>query len=130
MAWAAVQTSTALVLTGTFQTIQQSAADMVTQLNPGEEAVVQLDFNPEASPTDDCEFRVLTSPDDGTTWDTVAYIGGSISYTTDPNIATFVVRGVERFKVQARVIAPTGAASADTTSEVTARIRRNGVDLA
>jgi hypothetical protein len=129
MSWQSVQTSSALTLTGSFQTIQQSAADMVTQLSPGEEAVVQLDFNPQASPTDDCEFKVLTSPDDGTTWDVVPFIGGSISFASDPNVASFIVRGCERFKIQARVIKPSGAASADTTSSVTARIRKNGVSI-
>ena len=64
MAWRAQINSTQLALTGSFQTVQESAADMELELDPFEEAHIQLEFNPQASPTELCEVIILTAPED------------------------------------------------------------------
>jgi len=130
MAWSSVTTSDALTLTGSFQTVQASAADMEISLTPGEAAHVQLDFNPQGSPTEWVEWQVLASPDGGTTYDVVAFDAGVLVYDDDPNILSTIIRDIFQFKVQAKLIDTDGTAGGDdTTSTLTVRVRTNGIDL-
>lgn len=48
MAWRTLVTSDALTLTGSLQTVQQSAADMELELASFEEAHIQFDYNQQA----------------------------------------------------------------------------------
>lgn len=123
MAWAAVATSLQLTLTSSWQTIQATGpVDMVTTLNPRELAQVMIEADFQATPTDDAEFQILSSPDGGTTWDTSPIIPGSISNGTDPARVTVMIVGLERFKVQMK---QTG--STDTINKGKIFVRQDGV---
>lgn len=129
MAWGSVTTSDTLALTGSYQDVQESAADMVVQLNPGEVAHVQLHYDPEATPSENCEVHVLTSPD-GTNYDTSAYDAISLGFSPDPTIATLVVRNVRQFKLEAALVDTDGTAGGDDTgSTLVVRVIKNGVSL-
>lgn len=121
MAWVALSTSSALTLTSAWQTIQQSSADMVVGLNPRELAQVMVEVVFQSSPTDDAEYQVLSSPDDGTTWDTMPILAGAISNPGTVRV-TFELLGVESFKVQMK---QTGAT--DTTNAGKVYVRKDGV---
>lgn len=124
--WGSVSVSTALTLTGSYATIQQSAADMVVQLAANEQAMVTFDFDPQGSPTEFCRAVVLASPDDGTHYDTPEspYAALALTHTDDPSIGTVVVAGVEQFKMQGTLFDTDGTAGGtDTTSTLTAHVR-------
>lgn len=130
MAWGSVTTSDALTLSGSYQDVQESAADMEISLNPGETAHIQFEFNPQGSPTEWCEWTILTSPDGGTTYDTIPFDAGVIDDDTDPNIQTALIRDVHTFKIQAKLIDTDGTAGGDdTSSTLTVRVRKNGITL-
>jgi hypothetical protein len=130
MAWGAITTTDAKTLTGTMQTLQISSVDVETELNPGERAHVQIEFNPQATPSEHCEWQILATPD-GTNYDqTPFYVGTIDKDLADPNLVSVLVEGVWGFIVQARVVDPNGAAGGtDTTSTALARIRKDGVSL-
>ena len=130
MAWGSVTTSSALTLSGSFQTVQLSGSDMEIALEPGESAQVQLDFNPQGTPTEWLEWRILASPDGGTTYDTLAFDAGVVDDDTDPNIISTIIRDIHTFKVQGKLIDTDGTAGGDdTTSALTVRVRKNGISL-
>jgi len=68
MAWGTAEDSTQLTLTGTYQTVQRSAADWEVTLNPGEIAQVMLDFNPQATPTENGDI-IIARTADGVTYE-------------------------------------------------------------
>lgn len=74
-------------------------------LNPGESCQIQIwGVNP-ASVVSDLQFRVLTSPDGGTSWDNTPYLTGSVPQATattwsSAHSRTIVVYGVKTFKLQ------------------------------
>ena len=130
MAWATLTTSDALTLSSSYQTVQESAADMEVSLNPGETAHLQLKFDPQATPTEWCEWAILASADGGTTYDTIPFDAGVIDDDTDPNIVTTLLRDVHTFKIQAKLIDTDGTAGGDdTASTLTVLVRKNGIDL-
>lgn len=133
MAWTTV-TADSLTLTGTYQTIQAAAVDMVTTLNPGELAYVQVDFNPQATPTENLDLVIIRSGD-GTTYETpgegLRYI---VEYSNreaeDPAIRGIQISGCKTFKIQARLRTPSdGAGGADTTSTVDIDVSQDGVSI-
>lgn len=129
MAWGAVTTSDALTLSGSYQIVQESAANMVINPSPGETMHVQLDFNPQTTPTEWCEFILETSPDE-TNWDVVAFDAGVLNDDTDPNLMSFLIRDVFAFRIKAKLIDTDGTAGGDDTgSTLTVRVRGNGISL-
>lgn len=130
MAWGSVTTSDELTLSGTFADVQKDAADMVISLNPGESAHVQIEFDPEATPTEFLEWHILSSPDGGTTWDTAPYDAGTLGYSVDPARISTVVRDIHTFKIEAAVIDTDGTAGGDdVASTCTVLVRKNGISL-
>lgn len=107
MAWGTLLESTQLALTGTYQTVQRSAADWELTLNPGELAQVVLDYNPEATPTENLDVIISRSAD-GTKYESdgeaLRYI---MSYANaesdDPAIRSIELTGIYGFKVRARL---------------------------
>lgn len=106
MSWAA---ATALIGTDqtTSSTLNTYGNDSSTiSLNPGESCVIYLKGTTHSSTASDLLFRVLTSPDGGTTFDTQPYMSGSIAHpAANSTLAsrTFVIFGVKTFKVQLAV---------------------------
>ena len=126
MTWS-VLTGTSLTLTGTLATVQRSAADWEITLLSREIAHIQFQFNPEASPTEDCLIEIQTSPDGGTTWDTIAYTTLVIDNGTDPNHASIVLVGIRTFRIQAAVLDTDGTAGGDdTASALVVDVAQNG----
>lgn len=68
MAWGSLESATQLSLSGTYATVQRSAADWEVTLNPGEIAQVMLDFNPQSTPTENCDI-IISRTADGTTYE-------------------------------------------------------------
>lgn len=128
MSWSAVTTTDALALSGSFADLAISGTSTVTTLSPGESAHVQMEFNPKATPADNGEVLVLGSTD-GTNYDTEPLMTLVISRLVDPARASFVVAGVRKFKLQARVVSTAGAAGTDAGSTMLARIIQNGISI-
>lgn len=130
MVWGAVAESDSLALSGSYQDVQDSAADMIVQLNPGEIAHVQFEYTPDqTSPTEHCEVHILSSPD-GSNYDSVPYDSLTLSFTPDPNLGSTVVRGVRQFKIEAALVDTDGTAGGDDTgATLVVRVVKNGVNL-
>ncbi len=136
MAWSSATTSDTLTLTGSYQTVQLSAADMVITLNPGETANIMLKFAPQATPTENCDVAILTSGD-GTTYDVPSEVTRHIlSYQDrDGNTLTTVIRnvevaGVQKIKIQARVRDTDDTiGGTDTTSTLVVSYTTDGVSI-
>ncbi len=125
MAWGTSETSTALTLTSSWQTVQRSAADWEITLNPKETANVLLTYNPQASPTDTLEVAITKSPDQGTEWESDEYAFPiSMGNTPDPGKIQIEVTGCRTFRIRARL---TGAT--DTTSTLTVEVEKDGVSV-
>lgn len=107
MAWAAPTTlgSGQSVSSTTFADVTGAPANGIS-LNPGESCVIQL-VGTSAGTTSDLQFQVLTSPDGGTTWDTVPFMSGSIGWPGATTTArrSFTVYGCKTFKLQLAVSA-------------------------
>lgn len=116
--WASAGTSTGLTLTNSYQDVQESAADLEITLDPNQFVELQIEVNFQASPTDDGEWQILSSPDGGTTYDTDPIDSGQIDNGTDPARQTTRIFGVHTIKIQGR---QTGAT--DTTNSMTVRYR-------
>ena len=107
MAWGTLESSTQLTLGSAYATVQRSAADWEVTLNPGEIAQVMLDFNPQATPTENCDI-IISRTADGTTYESdgeaLRYIiEASNRESDDPAIRSITIAGVYGFKVRARV---------------------------
>lgn len=129
MAWGSLESSAQLSLTGTHQTVQRSAADWGVTLNPGELAQVVLTYDPQATPTEDCEVLISRTAD-GTLYESDAnalrYV---IPREDDPSILSVEVVGVYGFRVRARLIDPDGTAGGDDTATLDVDVRRDGVSV-
>ena len=125
MAWSASTTSDSLTLTSSWQTVQASSADLEITLNPRETAVVMLEYNPQASPSDTLEVAFPKSVDDGTEWesDDLAY-AVAIGNDNDPGKLAVEISGCETFRVRAKL---TG--STDTTSTLVVEYQTDGVSV-
>ena len=134
MAWGTAESSTQLTLTGSYQTVQRSAADWEITLNPGELAQVLFEFNPQASATENCDI-VIQRTFDGTTYETD---GEGLRYviehanreSEDPARRAIEIVGVYGFQVRARVRdTDDTAGGTDTTSTLDVDIRKDGVNI-
>ena len=125
MAWSASTTSDSLTLTSSWQTVQESSADMEITLNSRETAVVMLKYDPQASPTDTLEVAFPVSVDDGTEWESDAHaLQVEMDNGTDPGSKKVEISGCETFRIRARL---TG--STDTTSTLVVKYQTDGVSV-
>lgn len=134
MAWGSLESSTQLTLTGSYQTVQRSAADWEVTLNPGELAQIMVDFNPQGSATEDCDLIIQRTPD-GTIYESdgeaLRYIiSHDNNESDDPAKRSIEITGVYGFQIRARVRDPDDTAGGDdTTSTVDIDIRKDGISL-
>lgn len=131
MAWQAVQTATQLALTGSLQTVQESAADIIIALDPYEIAHVQLNYTAEATPTEDCLVNILASTADGATNpDDVPFMSVVIPFVASTaQRKSISITGLRSFTIEAALLDTDGSAGGDdvgSTLDVT--IRSNGVN--
>jgi hypothetical protein len=122
MAWGSTVTSDTLTLTTSLASIQASASEMVVNLSPRELCQVQLEVDSNGT-TDDVDWEIQSSPDDGTTWDSLPILSGRIDVTSSTvnQVLTVLISGVEQFRVQGK---KTG--STDTIT-LKVRYRKDGV---
>jgi hypothetical protein len=134
MAWASLLSSTQLTLDGTYETVQKDAADWEITLNPGELAQVVFDFNPETTPTENCDI-IVSRTADGTLYESDGeakrYI---IEYSNregdDPAVKGIEVVGTYGFKIRARVRDTDDTlGGSDTLSTLDVDIRLDGVSI-
>lgn len=134
MAWGSLESATQLSLSGTYATVQRSAADWEVTLNPGEIAQVMLDFNPQATPTENCDV-IISRTADGTTYESdgeaLRYIIEAANRESDdPAIRSITIAGVYGFKIRARVRDTDDTAGGDDTgSTLDVDIRKDGVSI-
>lgn len=134
MAWGTKGASTELTLTGSYQTVQESAVDLEISLNPGELVQLMFDFDPQATPTENCDILVVKSVD-GTTWESDGEADRYIIECTnresdDPAILSREYAGVHTLRVRARVRdTDDTAGGTDTTSSLQVHYRLDGVSV-
>ena len=134
MAWGTIESSTQLSLTGSYQTLQRSAADWEITLNPGEIAQVMLDYNPEATPSENCDI-IIQKTADGTLYESDGeaerhIIEYSNSEGDDPAVRSVTIAGVYGFRIRARLRTPADAAGgSDSGSTLDVDVRKDGVSI-
>ena len=134
MAWASKGTTSALTLTGSYGTVQESAADKEWTLNPGELATLILDVDFQTTPTENADVIIVRSVD-GTEYESDGEAERNIVLaanreTDDPAERHVVVAGCYGFKVRARVRDTDDTAGGDDTlSTLTVHYRLDGVSL-
>lgn len=131
MAWGSLESSTQLTLSGSWATVQRSAADWEVTLNPGELAQVTLDYNPQATPTEYCHV-VISRTADGTLYETdeQAPYHFIIDNDEDPGVLCVTISGCYGFKVRAALFDTDGTAGGDDTgSTLDVDIRKDGVSI-
>lgn len=131
MAWGSLESSSQLSLSGSWQTVQRSAADWEVTLNPGELAVVTLEYNPQATPTEYLHV-IISRTADGTLYesDNVAPIRYVIQNDDDPGVLEVEVAGCYGFKIRAALFDTDGTAGGDDTgSTLDVDIRKDGVSI-
>lgn len=134
MAWGSLESSTQLSLTGSYQTVQRSAADWEVTLNPGELAQVILDYNPEATPSENCDVIISRSAD-GTVWESDGEaLREIIQYSNaegdDPAIRSIEIAGCYAFRVRARLRDTDDTAGGDDSgSTLDVDVRKDGVSI-
>lgn len=132
MAWGTKTASTALTLTGSYQTVQESAADMEIALNPGEGCAVIIDVDFQATPTEDADVLIQKSVD-GTEYETDGeaerhIVSVSNREVDDPAERFVWVTDCHTFRVRGRVRDTDDTAGGDdTTSTLTIHYRVNGI---
>lgn len=132
MAWATKGTSTALTLTGSYQTVQESAVDLEISLNPGEGAIVIFDVDFQTTPTEDCDLLIVKSVD-GTEYETDGEAKRHIievanRESDDPAERSAWVTDCHTFEIRARVRnTDDTAGGTDTSSTLTVHYRLNGI---
>lgn len=120
MAWTAKVNATQL----TSITTEQFFSTLIT-LNPGEQAHVEVEANPVASPTDDLIVSVYATLDDASeNWDDTAVFAFSIDNAIDPNKASFIVAGLFKFRVGVK-----RSGTTDTITSADLSYRKDGVSL-
>lgn len=125
MAWGTTvvsDTETFSATQTTWRIMEASATDIAVSCEPRELVHVQVIFDFPSTPTDDGEFQVMASPDDGTTWDTIPILAFTADNGTDPNTTSFVVSGYRYLQFQARMSGTT-----DTATTCVVRYRKDGV---
>jgi len=133
MAWGSLLSSTQLSLGASYSTVQRSAVDWEVTLNPGELAQVVLDYNPQATPTENCDV-IISRTADGTLYESdgeaIRYIiEGDNAETDDPAIRTIEVVGCYGFKVRARLRDTDDTAGGTDTATLDVDIRLDGVSV-
>lgn len=134
MSWGSKAATTALTLTSSYQTVQESAADKEWTLNPGEVATLILDVDLQATPTEDADIIVVRSVD-GTEYESDGeaeqhVLGVSNRESDDPVERHIVVAGCHTFKVRARTRDTDDTAGGDDSgTTLTVHYRLDGVSL-
>lgn len=132
MAWDSIGTSTALTLTGSYQTVQESAVDLEIELNPGEGFSVILDVDFQTTPTEDCDFLIVKSPD-GSEYETDGEAERGIievanRESDDPAKRHIWITDCRFFQIRARVRnTDDTAGGTDTTTTLTVHYAGNGI---
>jgi len=117
MAWGSKLSATQLTsITSTEQIFSETPI-----LNPYEIAHCEVDANFVATPTDDMEVNIYGSLD-GTNWDDTPILSFVIDKGTDPNQASFEIKGVYQFRIGVK---STGATDTHTSADFSYRL--NGV---
>lgn len=113
--WGSETDGDALTLTSSWQFLESggASADIEIQMAPNQELHAQINYNPQASPTDSAEIQVLASTD-GTNYDDTPVLAFAMANTPDPHRRSFTISGYYSLQFQAR---QTG--STDTTSTAT-----------
>lgn len=134
MAWASLESATQLALTGSYATVQKSAADWEVTLNPGEIAQIIFDFNPESTPSENCDI-VIQRTADGTKYESDGeglrhIIEYSNAEADDPAIRSIEIVGCYGFRIRARLRDTDDTAGGDDSgSTLDVDIRKDGVSL-
>lgn len=130
MAWGSLLSSTQLTLDENYDTVLRSAVDWEIELNPGEIAQVVFDFNPEATPSENCDI-VIPVTADGTLYETDGEAQRHIiEFAEDPAIRSVTIAGVWGFKIRARVRDTDDTEGTDdTASTLDVDIRVDGVSI-
>lgn len=134
MTWGTKGTSSALTLTGTYQTVQESAADLEISLNPGESCQVILDVDFQVTPTEDADILIVRSVD-GTEYESDGeaerhIISAANRETDDPAERSIFVTDCHTFKIRSRVRDTDDTAGGnDTTTTLTVHYRKNGINV-
>lgn len=134
MSWGSLLNSTQLSLTGSYQTVQRSAADWEITLNPGELAQIIFDYNPEATPSEDCDI-VIQRTADGTLYESDGEgIREIIEFdnreSDDPAVRSVEISGVYGFRIRARLRDPDDTAGGDDSgSTLDVDVRLDGVSI-
>lgn len=123
MAWASAVNATQLTSITTEQFFSFAGSTNVT-LNPGESAHCQVTSDPPTTPTDNLVVSVYASPDDGTTYDVTPFIRFHLDKASDPNRASFIVSGVESFRIGVM-----RSGTTDTYTDADATHRKNGISV-
>ena len=134
MAWGSLESSTQLSLTGSYQTVQRSAADWEVTLNPGEIAQVVFDYNPEATPTENCDI-IIQMTADGTLYESDGEAQRLIieydnAESDDPAVRSVTIAGVYGFQIRARLRDTDDTAGGDDSgSTLDVDVRKDGVSI-
>lgn len=119
MAWGSVVVSDALTLTSAFQDILDGAVLMEIQPTKATDIIhIDISVNFEATPADDAIWQILGSVD-GTTYQPIPIMSGTILNTTDPNGVSILVEGYFSIKLQGKQDAAVDTTNAMTVSHKT-----------
>lgn len=120
MAWSSDTAATQLTSITTEQFF-----DVSPTFSPGEWAHVQVSVDWPAAPVDDIFIACYSTLDDSSeVWDLVPLFQIRLSRLVDPNIISFIVREVYRFRVGVR---RTGTTTTITSADLS--YRTNGISL-
>lgn len=136
MAWGTLESSTQLALTGTYQTVQNpgDTGDWELTLNPGELATIMFDYNPEATPSENCDI-IICATADGTLYESDGEAQREIiefdnSENDDPAARGRTIAGEYGFIIRARLRDTDDTAGGDDIgSTLDVDIRKDGVSI-
>lgn len=134
MAWGSLLSATQLSLSGSYQTVQRSAADWEITLNPGESAVVTLNYSRDATtPTEDCQVLIQRTAD-GTTYEgdelaPMVWLDEDDADGSNDVILTITVSHVWGFRIRARLRDDDDTAGGDDTATLDVDIVKNGISV-
>lgn len=99
--------------------------DAVITLAPGEQADVEVEFNPPTTPTDDLVVSVYGTLDESSeNWDDTPILSFTISNAIDPNKASFVLAGFYKMRIGVK-----RSGTTDTITSADMSYRKDGVSL-
>ena len=124
--WATALVSTQLALSGSWQTVQRAAADWELAVPADQIANVLFKFGPEATPTEFCRIAACASPDDGTDFESPESASAQKTLNFEDSVGTdyttsvtnnggMVLEGGRKYRFQARLFDPDGAAGGTDT---------------